>query len=68
MYFQGSIVYELLPMGNGIGYFTLLSNGVLETTRSFNMSQRNVFNYQVKYYNYVHVYHLTMYKRSKHCF
>lgn len=45
--FQGAIVYELLPLGNGIGYFTLLSNGIVETSRSFNMSQRNVFNYMV---------------------
>lgn len=47
VFVQGSIVFELQPTGNGIGYFRLLPNGVIETARSFNMSQRNVFNYTV---------------------
>lgn len=40
-------MYEMLPMGNAIGYFTLTASGNIETSRSLNMSQRNVFNYQV---------------------
>lgn len=44
---QGAIAYEMAATGNGIGYFVVRDDGVVETARSFNRSQRNVFVYNV---------------------
>ncbi|WAQ95973.1 FAT4-like protein, partial [Mya arenaria] len=44
---EGQIVYVLASAGVGEGYFTLLPSGQINTARSFNTSQRNVFQYEL---------------------
>ncbi|KAH3862832.1 hypothetical protein DPMN_025807 [Dreissena polymorpha] len=45
---QGSIMYQLNGItSGGSGYFTLLDDGTIISAKSFNMSQRNVFQYNI---------------------